>query len=123
MKFSDSPIPPASPVAASPAGSPVATSRASFAPVTPVKKTPVRRTRKAKEPEVLEATAAPKAATAPAATEILCKEDAELHLFDIASNTFLMQDQEVTAIVSEVGQWQCTLTCSWKLPNTSITNA
>ncbi|KAF8539447.1 VID27 cytoplasmic protein-domain-containing protein [Trichophaea hybrida] len=99
--FTDSPIPPASPVATSPVGSPVTASRASFAPVTPV-----RKTRKVREPEVLEATAAPKAATAPAATEILCKEGAELHLFDVSSSSFLMQDQEVTATVSEVGQWQ-----------------
>ena len=52
-------------------------------------------------------TVAPKSATAPEATEILCTEAAELHLFDLASGTFIMQDQEVTAVVSEIGKWQC----------------
>ena len=105
--FTDSPIPPASPVATSPPSS------AFTSPVTPAKApkaathTPVRRTKQVKEPTPVKALIAPKVAAAPEATEILCCEDAELHLFDVASGTFVMQDQGVTAVVSEVGRWQC----------------
>jgi hypothetical protein len=102
--FTDSPIPPASPVANSPPSS------AFTSPVAPAKApktathTPVRKTRQVKEPTPVKSLVAP---TAPEATEILCSEDAELHLFDVVSGTFVMQDQDVTSIVSEVGRWQC----------------
>ena len=51
-------------------------------------------------------TVAPKAASHPVGTEVLAKEKAELHLFDIQSGTFNEQDQLVTATVTEVGKWQ-----------------
>jgi hypothetical protein len=51
-------------------------------------------------------TEAPPVATHPEAQEILCKETAELHLFDFQSGSFIIQDTEVTATVSEVGKWQ-----------------
>ncbi|KAJ9217382.1 hypothetical protein DTO166G4_1013 [Paecilomyces variotii] len=53
-----------------------------------------------------EPTAAPPSAGPPEAKEILAKETAELHLFDFPSGTFVLQDQEVTATVSEIGTWQ-----------------
>lgn len=53
-----------------------------------------------------EPTAAPPPAAAPQTKEVLAKERAELHLFDFPSGTFVMQDDEVTATVSEVGNWQ-----------------
>ena len=73
---------------------------------------PTRKLRKERAPEpvtpVPPPKAAPKAAAAaPQASEILCVEQCELHLFDLNSNTFILQDQEVTATVSEVGRWEC----------------
>ncbi|KAM3072039.1 Vacuolar import and degradation protein 27 [Clarireedia jacksonii] len=42
----------------------------------------------------------------PKAISVLAKETAELHLFDFNSGSFIQQDAEVTATVSEVGNWQ-----------------
>ncbi|PGH23819.1 hypothetical protein AJ80_02067 [Polytolypa hystricis UAMH7299] len=50
-------------------------------------------------------TKAPPPASHPEAMEILAKETAELHLFDFQSGTFILQDPQVTATVSEIGQW------------------
>ncbi|KAI4127615.1 MAG: hypothetical protein LQ338_003110 [Usnochroma carphineum] len=60
---------------------------------------------KASDKEVVP-TIAPPSASIPIATEILTKERAELHLFDFPSGTFILQDQSVTATVSEIGKWQ-----------------
>ena len=38
--------------------------------------------------------------------EILAEENAELHLFDFESGTFILQDSSVTAAVVETGRWQ-----------------
>lgn len=38
--------------------------------------------------------------------EVLTKENAELHLFDFGSGTFILQDSSVTAAVMETGRWQ-----------------
>ncbi|KAL9020699.1 MAG: hypothetical protein Q9185_002015 [Variospora sp. 1 TL-2023] len=51
-------------------------------------------------------TAAPPSASVPTATEILTQERAELHLFDFASGSFMLQDPSVKATVSETGKWQ-----------------
>ncbi|WPH00388.1 VID27-domain-containing protein [Acrodontium crateriforme] len=51
-------------------------------------------------------TKAPLARKTPASREVLANEQAELHLFDFESGTFIQQDEQVTAIVSEVGNWQ-----------------
>lgn len=51
-------------------------------------------------------TEAPKAAVHPVGTAVLTKERAELHLFDFQSGTFILQDANVVATVSEVGAWQ-----------------
>ncbi|KAJ5306203.1 hypothetical protein PENANT_c024G07762 [Penicillium antarcticum] len=53
-----------------------------------------------------EATTAPPSAAHPEAKEILCKETAELHLFDFSTGTFIQQESEVVASVAEVGTWQ-----------------
>jgi hypothetical protein len=97
----DSPIPPASPLGASPPTSIIAS------PVAQMSKSPKTQTRKVKKPAPVEPVVPPKAAAAPEAVEILCSEDAELHLFDVESGTFVMQDQDVTATVSEIGNWKC----------------
>ena len=51
-------------------------------------------------------TTAPKSAVHPVGTATLAKEHAELHLFDFQSGTFILQDSDVVATVSEVGKWQ-----------------
>ena len=51
-------------------------------------------------------TVAPKVAVHPEGMEILTEEAAELHLFDLPSGAFIMQDPKVVATVSEVGKWQ-----------------
>ncbi|PUU81575.1 VID27 cytoplasmic protein-domain-containing protein [Tuber borchii] len=93
FSFSDGPIPSASPTAVSPAA------QVKKAPETPAKKGK-------KELAALAPTVAPKAIPAPEIQEILTREVAELHLFDISTGTFVLQEQRVTATVSEVGQWQ-----------------
>jgi len=52
------------------------------------------------------ATVAPPSAKHPEGTEVLANETAELHLFDFDSGTFVLQDADVLATVSEVGRWQ-----------------
>ena len=59
-------------------------------------------------------TVAPPSVEQPQHTEILAKENAELHLFDFASGSFILQDPEVTTTVSEVGKWQYWLQISGK---------
>ncbi|KAL9114126.1 MAG: hypothetical protein Q9227_001898 [Pyrenula ochraceoflavens] len=62
---------------------------------------------KSKIPALKEATTT-NAATAsfpPQTGETLAKENAELHLFDFDSQTFVLQDAKVTAHVMEVGKW------------------
>ena len=51
-------------------------------------------------------TVAPPSAAVPKETENLAKERAELHLFDFASGSFMLQDSSVVATVSEIGKWQ-----------------
>ncbi|OQE29500.1 hypothetical protein PENSTE_c002G03117 [Penicillium steckii] len=53
-----------------------------------------------------EPTVAPPSAAQPESKEVLAKERAELHLFDFPTGTFVMQDSEVVATVSEIGNWQ-----------------
>ena len=50
-------------------------------------------------------TMAPPSAVHPEAREILVKTQAELHLYDFESSTFILQDPDVTATVSEIGNW------------------
>ena len=51
-------------------------------------------------------TKAPLARIGPASREVLANEPAELHLFDFQTTTFILQDQNVTAVVSEIGDWK-----------------
>ncbi|KAI1001588.1 hypothetical protein K3495_g6610 [Podosphaera aphanis] len=51
-------------------------------------------------------TEAPEAPKNPKGLSILCKEVAELHLFDFQSGEFIIQDPKVNAIVSETGKWE-----------------
>jgi tRNA (guanine9-N1)-methyltransferase len=51
-------------------------------------------------------TIAPPSAAQPEVTEILAKENAELHMFDFPTGTFVLQDADITATVSEIGNWR-----------------
>jgi hypothetical protein len=51
-------------------------------------------------------TKAPAPRAAPKSTETLADEEAELHLFDFQSGTFILQDESVRAAVFEVGNWK-----------------
>jgi hypothetical protein len=95
----DSPIPSASPID-SPRGPSAAESTAAMA------KDVEYATKKGLIKPIEEATAAPPAGNVPEAREILAKERAELHMFDFASGTFILQDSDVIATVSEIGNWQ-----------------
>lgn len=61
-----------------------------------------------------EPTTAPPSAAQPESKEILAKEKAELHMFDFPSGTFVLQDPEIVATVSEIGNWQYWLQISGK---------
>lgn len=50
--------------------------------------------------------APPSAAVPKTVKEVYSKEKAELHLFELESGSFLLQDSSVVATVSEVGTWQ-----------------
>lgn len=95
----DSPIPSASPID-SPRGPSAAESTAAMA------KDVEYATKKGIIKPIEETTAAPAAGNVPEAREILAKERAELHMFDFASGTFILQDSDVVATVSEIGNWQ-----------------
>lgn len=56
--------------------------------------------------KALQKTQAPASAKHPEGRETLCREIAELHLFDFESGTFIMQDQTVEAVVLELGRWE-----------------
>ncbi|KAI4611939.1 uncharacterized protein J4E88_010654 [Alternaria novae-zelandiae] len=56
-------------------------------------------------PEQEDATAAPPSAAQPQALETLVEGDAELHLFDFPSGTFMKQDDKVSVTVTEIGDW------------------
>ena len=84
-----------------------ATSRTSGTQPTQQDAMAVKSSRESTESAAAEApTAAPPSAAHPEPREILAKEKAELHLFDFSSSTFIMQDPDVVATVSEVGTWQ-----------------
>ncbi|KAK7626208.1 vacuolar import and degradation protein [Phyllosticta citricarpa] len=51
------------------------------------------------------ATTAPESRPQPKSREVLSHEKAELHLFDFESGAFILQDSEVVATVSEIGNW------------------
>ena len=114
FSFTEQPIPNASPITSptikassrSPVGDTKALTETSSGPSRRAK--PSRSSSKALVTSEREAvpTRAPAAVEHPEAREILTKEKAELHLFDVQSGSFILQDPEVTAIVSETGTWQ-----------------
>jgi hypothetical protein len=51
-------------------------------------------------------TKAPASRTVPTGLEVLAEEEAELHLFDFQTGTFILQDASVRAMVIETGRYQ-----------------
>lgn len=61
-------------------------------------------------------TKAPVARKTPTTREVLVTEQAELHLFDFQSGTFILQDAEVEATVAEIGNWKYWLQITGRQP-------
>ncbi|RFU27900.1 hypothetical protein B7463_g8448, partial [Scytalidium lignicola] len=120
FSFEEQPIPTASPTQSPTALSPVSTmtsisgSRNTANSALRRDKSPSRRPRGLPEPARELPTTAPPVAEHPEATAILAKETAELHLFDFTSGSFELQDPEITATVSEIGNWKYWLQISSK---------
>jgi hypothetical protein len=112
FSFEEQPIPSASPIHSPEDLSPVqimpARNPAKPNANTAIKREPATPSRSsAVKPSAKEdvQTEAPPSALHPEALETLAKERAELHLFDFQSGSFMIQDSDVTATVTEVGQW------------------
>lgn len=56
----------------------------------------------------------PEATESPEALSTLCRETAELHLFDFETGAFILQDSIVDAIVSEIDNWKYWIEVSTK---------
>ena len=115
FNFTEQPIPSASPLASPTVKSTISNPSSKAKGLTETEHTELAGTGKAKanskmKPPIRERestpTTAPKSATHPVGTATLTKEHAELHLFDFESGTFILQDSDVVATVSEVGTWQ-----------------
>ena len=112
FNYTDQPIPPASPVADRAGQS----AKAALPTVKQEKPSPAAkegkmstRSKKSEAPPPQRkaiTTVAPPSAVAPTSRETFAKEQAELHLFDFDSGTFMLQDPAVEATVSETGTWQ-----------------
>jgi len=111
LSFYEEPIPDASPVA-----SPTAHAHAQLPDIAPppeelfpnttkeaMAKKVAGRAKAPQEPE--DPTAAPPSAVQPKALGTLAEVEAELHLFDFPSGTFMRQDSKVHVDVTEVGNW------------------
>ncbi|PKS07161.1 hypothetical protein jhhlp_005761 [Lomentospora prolificans] len=57
-------------------------------------------------PEHRDSPAPPKATGPPSALETYAIENAELHFYDFPSGAFVVQDESVTCVVTETGQWE-----------------
>lgn len=111
--FTVQPIPPASPVEAPPMplnDPSVAKGKAPAldSPARAAKERTAQKGSKKSEPAARDTTptVAPAAEKHPEQGEIFTKERAELHLFDIESGSFLLQDPSVVATVYDTGNWQ-----------------
>lgn len=108
--FDNEPIPSASPIlgpskSRSPATSPSPSSSRILSPPRHDEMAKPSKSPAAAANDALKQTQAPVSAKHPEGRETLVREIAELHLFDLESGTFIMQDQTVEAIVLELGGW------------------
>ena len=120
----EDPIPAASPIA-SPSRSPnISPSPPPFRPINSaniaakrsnemVRETP-KKQKAPLRPHEEQATVAPLAAKQPDPRDVLAEQNVELHLFDFQSGTFVLQDDQVNATVSEIGNWKYWLQVSSK---------
>lgn len=114
----DQPIPEASPQNSPTKGLSPVTSLSNV-PQTPVRSTAnssLKRERVQRDnaQEESKATEAPLSRVEPTAISTLAQEKAELHMFDFNSGSFLQQDGDVVATVTEVGRWEYWLQISSK---------
>jgi hypothetical protein len=110
LAYYEEPIPDASPVA-----SPTSASTHALPAVPPTTEELFPNTTKEKMakkvagkgavPKQEDSTAAPPSAAQPKALETLAGGEAELHLFDFPTGTFIKQDPKVTVTVTEIGGW------------------
>lgn len=109
LTFYEEPIPDASPIASPTSKSPKlleAPTTAELFPNTTQENMVKKAAGKGAVPKEEEPTAAPPAAAQPSAVETLAEANAELHLFDFPSGTFILQDAKVQASVTEIGNWE-----------------
>ncbi|KAK7513128.1 vacuolar import and degradation protein [Phyllosticta citriasiana] len=109
--FEEEAIPDASPVSSPRVRSPVNSpspdlGRSSFSLDQPAATIDTMVSKPTPQPESSKkATTAPESRPQPKSREVLSHEKAELHLFDFESGAFILQDSEVVATVSEIGNW------------------
>ena len=107
FNFTEQPIPSASAVSSHASSSPTRPKEIADTITSQTKKDMASKVVKGKTPlKEITPTIAPVSASVPEEIEVLAKERAELHLFDFASGSFMLQDSSVTATVSEIGKWQ-----------------
>ena len=112
FNFSDQSIPPASPLEAPqmPLNDPSGTKGKAPALDSPARAAKERTKPKSSKKEVAvresKPTVAPAAEKRPEQGEVFVQERAELHLFEIESGSFLLQDDSVVATVYDTGNWQ-----------------
>ncbi|KAL1595123.1 Vacuolar import and degradation protein 27 [Paraconiothyrium brasiliense] len=109
LAYLEEPIPDASPVASPTSKSPQlleAPTAAELFPNTTQENMAKKAAGKGPVPQEEEPTAAPPAVAQPEAVGTLAAADAELHLFDFPSGTFIRQDAKVHATVTEIGNWE-----------------
>ena len=94
------PIPPASPLQG-----PQLHLGSADAMIQPQANTAVKREPAPRQPEE-RYIGVPTSTVAPTALDTYAVEPAELHFFDFAGGAFMMQDDEATATIMEVGKWQ-----------------
>jgi hypothetical protein len=110
LSYYEEPIPDASPVA-SPSSSAtfpaIAPPTEELFPNTTKEKMSKKAAGKGKVPTITEdPTAAPPSVAKPEGLKTLVEGEAELHLFDFPSGTFILQDAKVFLEVTEIGNWE-----------------
>lgn len=106
LSYYEEPIPDASPVASPTSKTIAAPPAEELFPNTKKEVMAKKAVGKGKVPEVTaDPTAAPPSAAKPETSETMVEGEAELHLFDFPSGTFIRQDPKVHVSVSDIGNW------------------